>query len=83
MVLNRHRWWVLPETVAPDRQIDISLWRNEDQNESQHTLELEILHTIKFAAESFLKAGKDKVSLGDLVPAAQKRSLPRSVLRPG
>ena len=74
VVLNGHRWWVLPETVAPDRQIDISLWRNEDQNESQHTHELEILQTIKFAAESFLKAGKEKVSLGDLVTAAQKRT---------
>ena len=31
VVLNGHRWWVLPETVAPERQIDISLWRNQDQ----------------------------------------------------
>ena len=74
VVLNGHRWWVLPETVAPERQIDISLWRNQDQNENQQTHELEVLQTIKFAAESFLKTGKDKVSLGDLVAAAQKRN---------
>jgi hypothetical protein len=65
VALNGHCWWVLPETVAPERQIDISFWRSQDQNENQQTHELEILQTIKFAAESFLKAGKDKVSLGD------------------
>ena len=73
-VLNGHRWWVLPETVVKERQIDISLWRNQDQNENQQSHELEILQTIKFAAESFLAAGKDKVALGDLVAAAQKRN---------
>ena len=35
VVLNGHRWWVLPETVAKERQIDISLWSNQDQNENE------------------------------------------------
>ena len=73
-VQNGHRWWVLPETCAKERQIDISLWRNQDQNENQRIHELEILQTIKHAAESFLKAGKDKVVFGDLVAASQKRN---------
>ena len=74
VVMNGHKWWVLPETLSKERQIDISLWRNQDQNENQAVHELEILQTIKFAAEGFLKAGKAKVSLGDLVSAAQKRN---------
>ena len=72
--LNGHRWWVLPETCAGDKQTDISLWRNQDQNENQATHEVEILQTIKHAAEGFLKAGKGKVNMGDLISAAQKRN---------
>ena len=32
-----HFWWVLPEEVTKDEQVDISLWRNMDQNENQAT----------------------------------------------
>ena len=53
VVLNGHRWWVLPETVASERQLDISLWRNRDQNENHQTHELELLQTITLAAEHF------------------------------
>jgi hypothetical protein len=55
VVLNGHRWWVLKESCVKERQIDISLWRNQDQNENQQTHELEILLTIKVAAENFLR----------------------------
>ena len=27
-----HKWWILPETVLAERQVDISLWREMDQN---------------------------------------------------
>ena len=74
VVLHGHKWWVLPETLSKESQIDISLWRNQDQNENQACHELEILQTIKFAAEGFLKAGKTSVKQGDLVAAAQKRN---------
>ena len=37
VALNGHRWWVLPETLASERQVDISLWRNQDQAENQQT----------------------------------------------
>ena len=32
-----HFWWVLPEEVLKEEQVDISLWRNMDQNENQAT----------------------------------------------
>ena len=74
VAMNGHRWWVLPETCARERQVDISLWRNQDQNENQQVHEIEILQTIKYSAEGFLKAGKAKVSLSDIVASAQKRN---------
>ena len=66
---------MLRETVAMERQIDISLWRNQYQHENQHTHELEILQTIQFAAERVLKASEDEVYVGDLVATAQKQNL--------
>ena len=45
-----------------------------DQNQNNGTHELEVLQTIKYAAEGFLKAGKGKVPLGDLVASAAKRN---------
>ena len=74
VVLNGHKWWVLKESVAIDRQVDISVWRNSDQNQNNGTHELEVLQTIKYAAEGFLKSGKGKVPLGDLVASAAKRN---------
>ena len=41
VVLNGHRWWVLQESVSTERQVDISLWRNMDQNENQVTHDIE------------------------------------------
>ena len=64
VVLNGHRWWVLPETVAKESLMDISLWRNQDQNENQHSHELEVLQTIEITVTSFLAAGKDPGASG-------------------
>ena len=60
--------------MEKERLIDISVWRNQDQNENQQSHELEILQTIKFTAENSLNNGKQKVQVGDLVAAAQKRN---------
>jgi hypothetical protein len=68
-----HRWWILPESLATEIQVDISLWRNADQNENQGTHEIEILGTIMATAE-LLKKTQKKVILGDLVAKAGKRS---------
>ena len=54
--------------------MDISLWRNQDQNENQQSHELEVLQTIKVTASGFLSAGKTKVPLADLIAGAQKRN---------
>ena len=54
-----HKWWILPEEVPTERQVDISLWRNMDQNENQVSHEIEILQGIKATAESIsVKARK-------------------------
>ena len=37
VIHSGHRWWVLPETLCRYRHVDISLWRNQDQNENQQT----------------------------------------------
>ena len=50
--MSGHKWWILPEEVAAERQVDISLWRNMDQNENQVSHEIEILQGIKATAES-------------------------------
>ena len=71
---NGHRWWILPEALEPVKYIEISLWRNQDQNENQATHEIEILQTVKHSAEEFLAKGASKVNLGDLVSASMKRN---------
>ena len=43
MVTSGHRWWILPEAVLKELQVDISIWRNMDQNENQNSHEMEIL----------------------------------------
>ena len=73
VVQNGHRWWVLPEDTPPDRQVDISLWRNQDQNENQGTHEIEILQTIMSTAHEMSETTK-KVQLGDLIARAQRRN---------
>ena len=52
VVLNGHRWWILPETVPKKDLLDISLWRNMDQHENQSVHEIEILQSIKSTAKS-------------------------------
>ena len=74
VALDGHKWWVLPEHVGSDKQIDISLWRNQDQNENQATNEIEIMRTITHSAKKLLEGGQGKVSLGDLVSAAQRKN---------
>ena len=73
VVSNGHRWWILPEDVPLDRQVDISLWRNQDQNDNQGTHEIEILQSIVSAAEA-MSGVKKTVQMGDLVAKASKRN---------
>ena len=73
VVESGHRWWILPETLSKERQVDISLWRNMDQNENQATHEIEILQGIRATAEG-LSSVQDKISAGDLVAMASRRN---------
>ena len=73
-VIGGHRWWILPETCAKDKQTDISLWRNQDQNENQATSEVEVLQTIKHAAMGMLETGASTVALHNLVSKAQRKN---------
>ena len=42
-VMQGHRWWVLPECTAHQSQAEVSLWRNQDQNENHASHEVDIL----------------------------------------
>ena len=68
-----HKWWILPEDVSKERQLDISLWRNMDQNENQVTHEMETLQGIKATAES-LSVKQSRITVGDLVSAATRKN---------
>ena len=68
-----HKWWILPEEVLTERQVDISLWRNMDQNENQVSHEMEILQGIKATAES-LSVKHRKTTQVDLLPTTTRRN---------
>ena len=73
VVLNGHKWWILPETVDLALQEDISHWRNMDQNDNQQTHEIEILQCIRTTAET-LSQKRPKITQGDLVAFVSKRN---------
>ena len=72
-VINGHRWWILPVLLPTETEIDISLWRNADQNENQGTHEIELLQAVMSTAAHMQKSERE-VALGDLVAKASKRS---------
>ena len=72
-VANGHKWWVLPEDLPKSSQLDISMWRNQDQNENHGTHEIEILQTVVATALDLGETTK-KIPLGDLVAKALKRN---------
>ena len=73
-VVNGHSWWILPESIGTEMQQDISLWKNQDQNENQQIHEIEVLQTLRSAAEGFFKLGKEKIQAQDIVASAQRRN---------
>ena len=75
IVENGHRWWVLSESVPDEEQVDVSMWRNQDQNSNQGTHEIELLQNIKTCALDMLKNAKDgKVKEKDLIARAGRRN---------
>ena len=74
VAVNGHSWWILPESIGTEMQQDISLWKNQDQNENQQIHEIEVLQTLRSAAEGFFKLGKEKIQAQDIVASAQRRN---------
>ena len=60
--------------MAIEGQVDISLWRNMDQNENQVTHDIDILQRIKATAEHFSQK-QAKVTQGDLVACVSRGNL--------
>ena len=62
--------------IIQQEQVDVSLWRNQDQNSSQGTHEIEVLVTVKATALDMLKDSVDtnKVKEADLLSRADRRS---------
>ena len=73
VVHNGHRWWILPESTDKATQLDLSLWRNQDQNDNQGTNEIEILQTVVTTALELGEAAKT-TTMGDLTAKALKRN---------
>ena len=75
IVENGHRWWALSESVPDEEQVDVSMWKSQDQNSNQGTHEIELLQNIKTCALDMLKNAKDgKVKEKDLIARAGRRS---------
>ena len=83
VVINGHRWIVLKECVPGEMKVQISLWRNADQNENQGTHEIEILQNVVSSAQA-LQKDQVKVTTADLIARTQKRTthkIPVAALR--
>ena len=78
-VQNGHKWLVLQEDTPLEAQVDISLWRNQDQNENNGTHEIELLQNVVASAEQ-LKASRSSdgqrsiVAMSDLVAKSMRRT---------
>ena len=73
VVHHGHRWWVLPESTSHASQVEVNLWRNQDQNENQASHEIEILRGIISTCEE-LSITRSKLALGEIISRAQHRS---------
>ena len=74
VVMSGHKWIVLPETIDKQDQMDISLWRNQDQNENHAINEIEILQTILVVCQDLADAGRDTTNPAELAMKAQARN---------
>lgn len=72
-VMQGHRWWILPESTSHQSQVEVSLWRNQDQNENQASHEVEILRGIVSTCEE-MSITRSKLTLGEIISRAQHRS---------
>jgi hypothetical protein len=73
VVTEGHQWWVLPEDTSLASQLEVSLWRNQDQHENQAVHEIEILKCIMQATQE-LAVLSSIVGTQDIVAKAFRRS---------
>ena len=71
VVTHGHRWIVLKECVPAEMKVQISMWRNADQNENQGTHEIEILQNVISSAQA-LQKDQVKVNHSELIAKTQK-----------
>ena len=50
-----HHWVVLPEDLSESLRKDVSVWRNQDQNENQALTDGELIRMAKVAVEKYLE----------------------------
>ena len=73
VVHRGHKWWILPEDTPLENQVQVSLWRNMDQNENQAIHEIEVLKNIAQTCTE-QSVSKSTLSLGDIVYHSLRRS---------
>ena len=82
-VQHGHKWWIIDEAAPHELQMDISMHRNQDQNNNQATHEIELLQTITTVAKE-LATTRDRVLLPDMQYRATNRhpsKLPEETMR--
>ena len=72
-VKDGHSWIILPESTLYETQVEISIWRNADQDENLAVSELEILRYILQAATD-LANFSHKITLGDMSARAARKA---------
>ena len=72
VVLNGHIWWILPAQVPEDAQVDVSLWMRLDRMNTQTNNEMDLLQSIKCAAENLAKQ-HNNVQQGNLLDLVHRR----------
>ena len=78
VVMKGHKWWVLAEETDSQEQVELSLWRNQDQHENHASHEIEILQTIQTTAETWRTSAASSsssrhVAINDLAARATRR----------
>lgn len=73
VVHRGHKWWILPEDTPLEQQIEVSLWRNMDQNENQAIHEIEVLRNIIQTCTE-MATTRSTLPIGDIVYHALRRS---------
>lgn len=73
VVENGHKWWILPEDTPVDQQVEVSQWRNMDQNENQSMHEVELLRAVISVCAEVSKV-RSNLGIGDIIARVAQRT---------